>query len=194
MDDGWTNVDICGLLGGNLLRVLDSTQSAQPDRQVRHRPAKVLGVIGNAGKATATMVADGNTLTAWEPTDLKTGDVASIRLTVAGPGVNRVAITSAGPDKSGGDFGVLVQGFCDGRLVVGPVPLDVGSSVRPYRADLSALSDCSIPTVEVSFPPGEAPNKAFRLSEVTCEVSAGNDPVNSTLEYESDSVQCIKNQ
>lgn len=176
--EGLSPEAILGILGNNVLRVLDRTQSQAPVRTVTHRPAKVLRVDATIGRATAHRAADRNTRTSWEPGAPPMGGELSIRLTVAGPGVDRVAVCAARPEEVGQGFQVVLQGGCGGRRVGPSVPLDVGGEVRPYRAELPGLVRCRRPTVDVVIPRQDPSDRSFSLSEILVEVAVREDAVN----------------
>lgn len=168
--EGLVPEEIVAILGGNVLRVLDQTRHGLPVRAVTHRPAEVLGLTTNSGGNTAKMAVDRNTRTYWRPVDAVAGVAPAIRVTVAGPGVDRVGVVPVQQGVGGRAQRVVVEGWCNGRRVAGPVSLEVGPELRPKRAELFGLATCARPTVEVRVvnPGGQWP--AVGLSEVLCEV------------------------
>lgn len=168
---------IRGILGDNVLRVLDRTQRQDPVRIVTHRPAKVLRVDATTGRATADRVADRNARTSWAPGPSSRGVDPAVRLTVAGPGVDRVGVCANGPGEAMHAFQVVIQAWCGGRRVGPPVPLEVGGEVRPYRVGLPGLASCRRPTIEVVLPGRKASDRPFQLAEILCEVAVQEDAI-----------------
>lgn len=129
----WSSESIRALLGGNVLRVLEETWTSESRPAVTHRPARVVTVGADQGAELAQFACDRNTKTAWSIDEWNPDAPPVLTLEIEGPGVDRIAVTTAGPGRPSSvrSVSILAQAPASEwsySATIAPAP-----TVRPHR-------------------------------------------------------------